>query len=188
MAVAKKRLHVLLSLLLLAVVMTVLVSGCESDKVKPPGGIELSFEKLQYKMIRDKKYTTPEIHVIATKEPELPWHITQWLAPESQSEFISIDYSRYFILQVEIGQSGSAGYDIEIQKIWQKDHTVYIKAIGTGPTSGSYLPQVISSISDIVKVSKDKMTQFGEINFRLFYSSGYEIVAAAHVIPPGSDS
>jgi hypothetical protein len=127
-------------------------------------------------------YTEFQIHVITESAASLPEHL-KWLSPESQDRFLSIDYSRYFLLQIEMGPFGSTGYSLKIKGIWQDKNNIYIKSEFIMPEPGSAQGQMITYPGAIVIVDKEKMSLFGELDFTVFKQHGLMLGQVAHYIP-----
>jgi hypothetical protein len=169
----------------------ILMPGCAfiQEKIvdfKLPGGVDLDFERPKYSISGTKKYTEFQLYVNTEKTITLPEHM-KWLSSESQSQFLSIDYSRYFLLQIEMGPLGSTGYGLEIKRIWQDKNNIYMKSEFLTPDSGSAQGQMITFPGDIAVVDKEKMSQFGELEFTVFEQHGLVLGKATHFIPANSD-
>jgi hypothetical protein len=180
-----------LVIVLMGIILVSSFSGCDfiKEKIadsKLPGGIDLDFERPKYAISRTKKYTEFQLYVNTEKAITLPEHM-KWLSSESQSQFLSIDYSRYFLLQIEMGPLGSTGYGLKIKRIWQDKNNIYIKSEFLTPGPGSAQGQMITFPGDIAIVDGEKMPQFGELDFTVFDQHGLELGKATYYIPAYSD-
>ncbi len=165
----------------------ILMPGCDfvREKIvdfKLPDGIELDFERPKYALFLGPNYTEFQIHVITESAASLPEHM-KWLSPESQEQLLSIDYSRYFLLQIEMGPFGSTGFSFQIKRIWQDKNNIYVKSEFIKPEPRAAFQQMITFPGDIAIVDKEKMSQFGEINFTVFDQHGIELGKAKYYIP-----
>jgi hypothetical protein len=180
-----------LVIVLMGIILVSSFSGCDfiKEKIvdfKLPKGTELDFEIPKYTIFRAKEYIEFQLYVITEKAITLPEHM-KWLSPESQDRFLSIDYSRYFLLQIEMGPFGSTGFSFDIKRIWQDKNNIYIKSEFTKPEPGAAYGQAITLPGDIALIDKNKMPQFGELDFTVFDQNGVELGKAKYYIPTYSD-
>jgi hypothetical protein len=175
------------ALLVFLLFVLILLPGCDFvrekiDDFKLPKGIDLDFERPNYALYLMPNYTEFQIHVITESAASLPEHL-KWLSLESQDRFLSIDYSRYFLLQIMMGEFGSTGFSFKIKRIWQDKNNIYIKSEFTMPEPGAAYGQMITYPGAIVIVDKEKMSQFGELEFTVFEQHGLVLGKATHYIP-----
>jgi hypothetical protein len=125
------KIHIIqIALLVFLLFFLILLPGCDFVRkkivdFKLPKGIDLDFESPKYTISGTIKYTEFQLYIITEKTIALPEHM-KWLSSESQSQFLTIDYSRYFLLQIEMGPLGSTGYSLKIKRIWQDKNNIYI--------------------------------------------------------------
>ena len=168
------------ALLILIILLT--VSACNNSTTtsttKPPGNI-LEFDDFPIGFGLKLRDVPTQIHVISSIDSPLP-DVVLYVSPETQAELDALDFSQYFILCAFMGSQAFTGPTIEITQIWQTDNVIYIDANFNkgGPT---YQPGW-SSPKHIVKVSKENMTQFGEITFILLNQDGKERANAVYEI------
>ena len=135
----------------------------------PPHDNELYFDELwttlRHRLVED---INPYIVVITHTQSTLPDRWEYFTSDRYREKFINIedvDFSKYFILVMSMGFQGVTGPKITVESIWQVGDTIYTQAdfdLG-GPT---YQP-LYSEPARSVMVSKENMTQFGEITFIL---------------------
>jgi hypothetical protein len=163
-----------------------LLPGCDFVReqvasIKMPRGTDLDFETIMFEGQHTSLNIDPgRIEVIVNDQ--LPPDV--WITPEISSKIQAVDFSRNFVLVAMMGDMGSPGYRINVKRIWQKENTIYVKADFSGPKVGNLVAPVMTSPKQIVKVSKEKMTNFGEITFRLWDKFGREWATASKAIPP----
>jgi hypothetical protein len=176
------------AVMLLVLVILLLIPGCDFAReqiasIKMPRGTDLSFETIMFEYDRDIGHDFPaKIEVVGDKKTELTG-INNWITAEVRSKILSVDFSRYFVLMALMGDMGNTSYGINVTRIWQNKKTVYIKADFIIPEPGTFNQQAITSPKHIVKVSKEKMPEFGEITFRLVDKFGREWATSSQVIP-----
>ncbi len=111
----------------------------------------------------------PRIEVIAGKT-DSP---IKGISPEDQNRINAVDFSRNFVLIAFHGWT-YPGNGIEIQKISQLasqyENVVRVRAQFQEP--GEAAVTGVTTPYHIVRVSKDRVTRFGEIEFRLFQQDG----------------
>jgi len=178
----KRKLLIWISLLS-ATLLLLLPYGCstkETTTTTPQHDNELEFEDFPlFFSLKDLDIPT-QIYIMAGKDSPLP-PVIEEIFTDYQTKLKTVDYSRDFILFAFMGFQSLTGPTIEVTQIWQIDNTIYIEALFDqgGPT---YAPGW-SSPSHIVKVSKDNMTQFGEITFILLDQDGEERARTICEIP-----
>ncbi len=174
----------IISLLLILLI----IPGCDFAReqianVKMPRGTDLSFETIMFEYNNLLHSFNAQIVVVADNKTELTG-INNWITAEVNSKILSVDFSRYFILMALMGDMGSTSYVIRVNKIWQNEKTVYIKADFISPKPGAIEQWMNTSPKHIVKVSKEKMPDFGEITFKLIDKFGREWATSSPEIPP----
>jgi hypothetical protein len=128
-----------------------------------PEGKDLSFQTItrdNYDVYQGK---SPQILVVTTDQV-LP-KTNSWIKDTDVSKLNAVDYSKYFAV---IAFNGFLGYwrtDFEIKRIIQNERTIYVIA-HFSTTSETTAPRY-SSQCHIVQVSKNDMSQYGEIIFKL---------------------
>jgi len=156
-----------------------LTTSATSITTNPTGNI-LEFEDFFiYLSLKDQDIPT-QIHLMISNDSPLSPAIDQ-ISAEAQTKLDVVDFSKDFILFAFMGYQGVTGPTIEITKIWQINNTIYVEAYFDkgGPT---YQPASSSPVN-IVKVSKENMTQFGEITFILIDQYGEERARTTCEIP-----
>jgi hypothetical protein len=163
-------------LLVLVMIISVLIpiTGCTFTREKIadfkfPSGTDLSYEKIWASngLLKD---TNPQVVVIDDNHTPIPWINTPLKEPvlkDLESIIQSIDYSKYFLIIIYSGFGSVTGSGLELRNIWQTQSTVYIKVHFFVP-EGPYYLMVNVSPYYIFKISKDKMTQFDDVTFKLF--------------------
>jgi hypothetical protein len=121
-----------------------------------------------------------QIHIVHSVDSPLP-DVVLYVSSETQAELDAVDFSQYFILFAFMGSQPLTGPAIEVIQIWQIENIIYVEAFFDqgGPT---YRP-AHSSPLHIVKVSKDNMTQFGEITLIFLDQNGIERARTVCEIP-----
>ncbi|HEY98684.1 MAG TPA: hypothetical protein G4O16_10960 [Dehalococcoidia bacterium] len=149
-----------------------------SSTTNPPGNI-LEFEDYPIDFGMEYINVPTHIYVMSSINSPLPNEVL-YVSPETQADLNSFEFPRYFILFAFMGSQTLTGPSIKVTQIWQIDNTIYIEAFFDkgGPT---YQP-AYSLPCDIVKVSKENMTQFGEITFILLDQFGEERASAVYNI------
>ncbi len=182
MKLTRKILIVSLSLILL------IIPGCDFAReqianLKMPRGIDLRFETVIFEYNNLLHSFEAQVVVIADNKTELTG-INNWITDEVSSKIHSVDFSRYFVLMSLMGDMGSTGYGIRVNKIWQNEKTIYIKADFISSKPGALEQWMNTSPKQIVMVSKEKMPNFGEITFKLMDKFGKEWATSSAEIPP----
>ena len=148
----------------------------------PPGNI-LEFEFFYMPISLKDLHIPTQIHVMTGKDspppPVLAFEDGEYL-PGYLPELEDVDFSQYFILFTFMDFQSSTGPKIKVKQIWQIDNIVYVEAF-FDPGGPTQQPSWSSPV-DIVKVSKDNMTKFGEITFILLDQSGEERARAIYKI------
>jgi len=144
----------------------------------PPGNI-LTFEDIAINWLYKELDIPTQIRVMTSIDSQLP-NVIDYITLESQPELNAVDFSRHLLLFAFMGFQGVTGPTIKVTQIWQIDNTIYVEAFFNqgGP---KYQP-THSSPADVVRVSKDNMTQFGEITFILLDQFGEERASAVYNI------
>jgi hypothetical protein len=83
---------------------------------------------------------------------------------------LQADFSKYFIVIASWGMKTSGGYSMRVMNIWQIDHSIYVQADFIASTG--YAQQVIGSVFSVVRVSKENMTVYGDLNIVLIDQEG----------------
>jgi hypothetical protein len=124
----------------------------------------------------------PQIYIMTNNDSPIPDIITE-IPSEGQLELNGVDYSNNFILFVFTGKY-DFGYTpgFEVTQIWQADNIIYIQANFPRWTSITVIPGFYYG-NDVIKVSKDNMSQFGEITLILLDQDGKERVRTKVNIP-----
>jgi hypothetical protein len=162
--------------IILLIVFLFIVSSCasrnseSSSNANPPGNI-LEFEDYSIDFGMEYLDVSTHIYVVPSLNSPLPDEVL-YVSPDTKSELDAFDFSQYFILFAFMGSQSLTGPTIKVTQIWQIDNTIYVEALFDqgGPT---YQPMYSSPVY-IVKVSKNNMTQFGEITFILLDQEGAE--------------
>jgi hypothetical protein len=175
---------------LLILALLLLVSACDTNNsttptnsstpstTNPPGNI-LEFEDFFMYMTWKTPDIPTQVYVMTSKDSPPP-PVIAFEDEEYLPEVEDVDFSQYFILFTFMGLQSVTGPTIKVTQIWQIDNDIFIEAFFDqgGPT---YQP-AWSSPCDIVKVSKENMTQFGEITFILLDQYGEERARAVYSI------
>jgi hypothetical protein len=125
---------------------------------------ELESEKLYVPLIMKEEDIHPQIYVITSNNSTVPDPIAE-IPAEGQLKLDSVDYSNYLVLFVFTGKQNFGDVAHKVTQIWQTDNIIYIHANFPKPTK-TVIPGFIYG-KFVIKVSKDNMTQFGEIKFIL---------------------
>jgi hypothetical protein len=121
--------------------------------------------------------TVPNIFVIAQKGDEM--NLMRYFSQSYQDQLNSMDYSRYLVLAVFLGEKDSGGYGIEVQRIIRKGDTVSVQADFIVPQPDTQRPAVITSPFELVRIRKTG--SFGkEIEFQLI---GRTLISRQYFIP-----
>ena len=150
----------------------------QNASVTSPPGNQLAFEDFRLAVAKMGVSTDTPAYVFVmtnTKSP-LPdrWEYFTPFAPEREEKTIEdVDFSKDFLLFVSMGFKSVTGPKITVERIWQVQETIYIQA-NFDTAVGQTVQPMFSEPTTIIKVSKDNMTQFGEITFVLLDQSGKE--------------
>jgi hypothetical protein len=125
---------------------------------------ELVFEQLTVSPVMKEEDIPVQMHVMTSNESPLPDVIYE-IPAEGQIELDGTDYSQNFTLFVFTGKQNFGDVAHKVTQIWQTDNIIYIHANFPKPTK-TVIPGFIYG-KFVIKVSKDNMTQFGEIKFIL---------------------
>jgi len=178
------------SLLLVMPLMFLLVYGCstgDTTTTTSPSPTttsellnELAFEDFPLGSDMLFKDIPTHIHIMTDIDSPIP-NFNGYFSPAAKTMLDAVDYSRYFILFTFMGSQPFAGPKIEVERIWQVENVIYVEANFDkgGPT---YQPTITLPF-DTVKVSKDNMTQYGEITFILLDQDGEERARTVCEIP-----
>lgn len=112
----------------------------------------------------------PQIYVMTDNNSPLPDVITQ-ISEENQLKLDNVDYSHNFVLFMFMGHQNVRGPKKEVTRIWQTDNIIYIQANFHKQTDPTVIPG-FTYPKEAVKVSKDNMSQFGEITLILLDQDG----------------
>jgi hypothetical protein len=66
-----------------------------------------------------------------------------------------IDFSRSLLLFVSYGEQRTAGYSIEIRKVYERNGTLVVQAVLLGPPGESLIAQVITTPYLLMTVSRE---------------------------------
>jgi hypothetical protein len=164
-----------------------LLPGCDFAReqvanIKMPRGTDLNFETIMFEYDQDLDSDRARIEVFADNQVQMTGK-DRWITDEVRSKILAVDFSRYFVLVAMMGDMGSMSYEIHVNRIWQNENVVYVKAKFVFPESGSLQFPATTSPKHIVKVSKEKMTDFGKITFKLWDKFGREWATASQEVP-----
>lgn len=154
-------------------------SSTTATTTNPPENI-LEFEDYSISITLKDLDIPTQLYVIASEDSPPP-PVLAFEDGEYLPELADIDFSQCFILFAFMGFQSSTGPKIMVTQIWQIDNNIYVEALFDqgGPTQQPSW----SSPADIVKVSKDNMTQYGEITFILLDQEGEERARTVGEIP-----
>jgi hypothetical protein len=153
-----------------------------------PGATSQVLNKLTFKPFRlavtwkVKEDFPSQIIIITNTQSPLPKPFEYYTPSDPKKETIEdVDFSQYFLLIVCMGFQAVTGPSIEVKDTWQDQDKIHVQAEFNrgGPT---FLP-AYSSPGDIIKVSKDSLTQFGDITFILSDQWGDERAQTTCEIP-----
>ncbi len=74
--------------------------------------------------------------------------------PQSTTPFV--DFSKYMVLAVFMGQKATGGYSIEINKVLQKGNTLEVRVQEYSPTAGCVTSMATTQPYHVAKVEKIK--------------------------------
>jgi hypothetical protein len=121
--------------------------------------------------------TVPNIFAITRKGDAK--NLLRYFSQSYQDQLNSMDYSRYLVLAVFLGEKDSGGYGVEVQRIIRKGDTVSVLADFIVPQPDTQRPAVITSPFELVRIRKTG--GFGkEIEFQLI---GTTLVSRKFFIP-----
>jgi hypothetical protein len=152
----------IISLLIIILILSSVIINCQGNS----GRTDLSFGTLEIGS-GDYQDTSPAIYVLT----DIQYHLPEWVHNKPTWED-TVDYSDYFVVWALFGHSSTSDETILITNIWQDDDVIYVRAqflripVAIFPAESS--PQCI------VKVSKDKIRQYGSITFKLLDDYGTE--------------
>jgi hypothetical protein len=165
------------------------IPGCDFAReqiasIKMPGGTDLSFETLLFEY---KKYLNTDklggLEVFSDNQGEITG-LNHWITDKVRAKILSVDFSRYFVLAALMGDMGNTSFGINVIRVWQNKRDIYVKVDLISPKAGSITQPAITSPKHVVKVSKEKMPEFGKITFHLIDKFGRELANSSQDIPP----
>jgi hypothetical protein len=143
-------------------------------------GTDLSFEHYPvFGEYKDLESVPTGIHVMVSNQSELP-SVFDNITADSMANLMAFDFSRYFIVFVFMGFQPVQGPSITIERIWQIQDIIYVRA-NFDPDGPTYQP-LWTAPAQIVKVSKDNMTQYGQITFKLMDQYGVERATTVQIV------
>jgi len=157
---------------------------CPSATSKPGNQLAFEYFRLAAALMELRRGTPAYVFIMTNAKSPLPdrWEYYTPFAPEREEKTIEdVDFSKNFLLFVSMGFQGVTGPGITVERIWQVQEIIYIQA--NFDSGGPTVQPMWSEPTNIVKVSKDNMTQFGDITFRLLDQSGEERATATYEIP-----
>jgi hypothetical protein len=179
----------ILSLVLAVILFS--IPGCNfSQGVKdllPPPGKRISYEHVSIGDYYHKSESTAQIWVINSLQQYNRPQGIEWKPnppnpqlSEPPSEINNFDFSEYFIIMVFNGFRGGWGDPMKIEGIRQDRDTVNIWVTFDDNLATS-IP-ILSSQYSVLQISREEMTQSGEITFTLIDQNGQERASAIYEV------
>jgi hypothetical protein len=151
-----------------------------------PPGKGISFEHFSISDYYHRSEKTAQIWVIDSLQQYNRPEGIEWdppsnnNQPEPPPEISTFDFSQYFILMVFNGYRANYGEPMKIKGIRQDKGTVNIW-IHLDDNPATVIP-VYSSQYNVLQISREEMTQFGEITFKLIDQNGQERATATYEV------
>lgn len=121
--------------------------------------LDLSFQQISK---GDQSSQDSNISLIITNQSELNQLYESYLQYESLPV---VDFTRYQLIAVFMGQKGSAGYSIQVTKVIEEQSVISVNVLQTSPASSCSTASVITNPYNIVMIPKsDKKVSFMVIN------------------------
>jgi hypothetical protein len=121
--------------------------------------------------------TVPNIFAITQKSDAK--NLLRYFSQSYQDQLNSMDYSRYLVLAMFLGEKDSGAYVIKVQRIIRKGDTVSVLADFIVPQPDTQRPAVITSPFELVRIRK--IGSFGKaVEFQLI---GTTLVSKKYFIP-----
>ena len=177
-------------LLVLAVILFSIPACNFSQGVKsflPPPGKRISFEHFSINDYYHRSESTAQIWVITgTQQYNRPEGI-EWAPnpPDAQlsgppPEIINFNFSEYFIIMILNGFRSYCAERMKVEGIRQDKDTVNIWV--HFDDGAKYSNPIYSSQYNVLKISREEMTQFGEITFTIIDQNGQERASAIYEV------
>lgn len=181
----------ILSLSLILVIILLAIPACNSGQggtsFPPPSGTEISFERVSIEDYYHRSERTAQVWVINSLQQYNRPEGIEWKPnpPDPQlseppPEISNFDFSQYFIIMVFNGSRGGYGDPMKIGGIRQDKDTVNIYV--TFDDNLSTVNPILSSQYGVFQISREEMTQFGEITFKLIDQNGQERASAIYEV------
>ena len=147
---------------------------------------ELAFTKLSIPLNMEEEDILDQLHVMTGNDSPVPDVIAE-IPEESKPELDGIDYANNFILFVFTGKHNfGSSPSTNVTQIWQNDNIIYIQANFPKQTSMTVIPGFYYG-NYTLSVSKDNMSQFGEIKLILLDQDGNQrATTIAEILPTSS--
>jgi hypothetical protein len=146
-----------------------------SSTFQPENQLDFEFFNLAAATMGVKQGTPAYIFVMSNSKSPLPdrWEYYTPFDPKREEKTIEdVDFSKNFLLLISMGFRSVTGPKITVEKIWQVQEIIYVQA--NFDPGGPTVQPMYSEPATIVLVSKNNMTQFGEITFKLLDQWGNE--------------
>jgi hypothetical protein len=178
-------------LLLILVIILLSIPACNYSQggtsFPTPSGTEISFEHFSISNYYYRSETTAQIWVLNSLQQYNRPEGIEWKPnppnpqlSEPPPEIINFDFFQYFIIMVFNGFRNNYGEHMRINGIWQDKDKVYILA-RLDEATGTVSP-ILSSQYSVFQISRNQMTQFGEITFTLIDQNGQERASAIYEV------
>lgn len=178
-------------LLLVLAIILFLIPACNYSQggtsFPTPPGKGISFERVDIGNYYHRSERTAQVWVINSLQQYNRPQDIEWKPnppnpqlSEPPPEISNFDFSQYFIIMVFNGSRGGYGDPMKIGGIRQDKDTVNIYV--TFDDNLSTVNPILSSQYRVLQISREEMTEFGEITFTLIDQNGQERATAIYEV------